>query len=146
MVAGIRAECFPQTFLADVAIQDGKIARIGSLGEVNAKRVIDAKGWVVCPGSIDIHNHSDYTVITDRKCAERDPPGCTSMILGEGGSAAPLGGKQEESNGVAGWTDFDGYFSRLLRHGISTNIGSYVGSSQIWTYVRGEHAGPPTAD
>ena len=39
-----------------------------------------------------------------------------------------------------------GYFSRLLRQGISTNIGTYVGSSQIWTYVRGEKAGPPTAE
>ena len=68
------------------------------------------------------------------------------MILGEGGSAAPLGGKQEESNNIASWADFDGYFSRLLKQGISTNIGSYVGSSQIWTYVRGEHAGPPTAE
>jgi N-acyl-D-aspartate/D-glutamate deacylase len=62
-----------------------------------------------------------------------------------------LGGKQEksndaESNNAAGWTDFDGYFSRLLKQGISTNIGSYVGSSQVWTYVHGEHAGPPTAD
>ena len=53
------------SFLADVAIQDGRIARIGNLGEANAKRVIDAKGLVVSPGFIDIHNgDSDYTVIT----------------------------------------------------------------------------------
>ena len=32
----------------------------------------------------------------------------------------------------------------LLKQGISTNVGSYVGSSQIWTYVRGQQAGPPT--
>src|SRR5206468_10812688 len=32
-----------------------------------------------------------------------------------------------------------------LRHGICTSIGTYVGSSQIWTYVRGEKAGPPSA-
>ena len=134
------------SFLADVAIQDGKIARIGNLGKVNAKRVIDAKGLVVSPGFIDIHNHSDYTLITDGNAQSMIRQGVTSMILGEGGSAAPLGGKQEESNDIGGWTDFDGYFARLLKGGISTNIGSYVGSSQIWTYVRGEHAGPPTAE
>ena len=134
------------SFLADVAIQDGRIARIGKLGAVNAKRVIDAKGLVVSPGFIDIHNHSDYTIITDGNAQSMVRQGVTSMILGEGGSVAPLGGKQEESNNIAGWTDFDGYFSRLLKQGISTNIGSYVGSSQIWTYVRGEHAGPPTTD
>jgi N-acyl-D-amino-acid deacylase len=112
------------SFLADVAIQDGKIVRIGNLDEVNAKRVIDAKGLAVSPGFIDIHNHSDYTLITDGNAQSMIRQGVTSMILGEGGSAAPLGGKQEESNGIAGWTDFDGYFSRLLKQGISTNIGS----------------------
>ena len=134
------------SFLTDVAIQDGKIARIGNLDGGNAKRVIDAKGLVVSPGFIDIHNHSDYTIITDGNAQSMIRQGVTSMILGEGGSAAPLGGKQEEQNGIADWTDFDGYFSRLLKQGISTNIGSYVGSSQIWTYVRGEHAGPPAAE
>jgi N-acyl-D-aspartate/D-glutamate deacylase len=68
------------------------------------------------------------------------------MIFGEGGSAAPVGGKQERSRDRADWTDLQGYFAKLLRQGISTNIGTYVGSSQIWTYVRGEKAGPPTAD
>ena len=134
------------SFLADVAIQDGKIARIGNLAAVNAKRVIDARGLVVSPGFIDIHNHSDYTIITDGNAQSMIRQGVTSMILGEGGSAAPVGGRQDEQNGIADWTDFDGYFSRLLKQGISTNIGSYVGSSQIWTYVRGEHAGPPTAE
>src|SRR6185312_16683441 len=52
------------SFLADVAIQDGKIARIGNLADAHAKRVIDAKGLIVSPGFIDIHNHSDYTIIT----------------------------------------------------------------------------------
>ena len=45
--------------LADVAIQDGRIARIGKLGAVNAKRVMESEGLVVSPGFID--NHSDYT-------------------------------------------------------------------------------------
>jgi N-acyl-D-aspartate/D-glutamate deacylase len=133
------------SFLGDVAIQDGKIARIGNLGEVNAKRVIDATGLAVSPGFIDIHNHSDYTIITDGNAQSMIRQGVTSMIFGEGGSAAPVGGKQEESNNKSNWTDFDGYFARLLKQGISTNIGSYIGSSQIWTYVHGEHAGPPAA-
>ncbi len=31
-----------------------------------------------------------------------------------------------------------------MQQGISTNIATYVGSSQIWTYVHGEKAGPVT--
>ena len=46
------------------------------------------------------------------------------MILGEGGSAD--------------FTDFNGYFARLLKQGISTNVGTYAGFSQVWTYVHGQ--------
>jgi N-acyl-D-aspartate/D-glutamate deacylase len=56
------------------------------------------------------------------------------MILGEGESAAPS--KQ--------WKDLRAYFAQLMRQGISTNIGTYVGSSQLWTWVHGDKAGPPT--
>lgn len=132
------------SFHGDLAIRNGKIAQIGNLGKVSAAREIDATGMIVSPGFIDIHNHSDYTIIADGNAQSMIRQGVTSMIFGEGGSAAPLGGKQELSNNAANWTDFNGYFARLLKQGISTNIGTYVGSSQIWTYVHGEHAGPPT--
>lgn len=32
---------------------------------------------------------------------------------------------------------------RVVSKGVSANIGSYVGCSQIWTYIRGPRAGPP---
>ena len=99
----------------------------------------------MAPGFIDIHNHSDYTLLKDGNAESMIRQGVTSMILGEGGSAAPVGGKQQEKEYPADWHDFSGYFARLLKGGISTNVGTYVGSSQIWTYVRGERAGPPTA-
>jgi N-acyl-D-aspartate/D-glutamate deacylase len=72
--------------------------------------------------------------------------GVTTMILGEGGSVAPLGGKQGASEEPADWTDFQGYFARVMRQGVSTNIGSHVGSSQVWTYVHGPSAGPPSPE
>jgi N-acyl-D-amino-acid deacylase len=43
--------------LADVAIKDGRIAAIGSLGGAAATRTIDAKGLYVTPGFIDMHTH-----------------------------------------------------------------------------------------
>src|SRR5688500_10069357 len=46
-------------FIADVAVTDGRIAGIGNLGDVTAKRSIDAKGKYLAPGFIDIHSHSD---------------------------------------------------------------------------------------
>ena len=48
------------TYIADVAITDGKIAAIGqSLGRENAKQVLDAKGKYLLPGGIDVHTHLD---------------------------------------------------------------------------------------
>jgi N-acyl-D-aspartate/D-glutamate deacylase len=56
-----------------------------------------------------------------------------------------VGGKQDRVTKAADWKDFTGYFARLLRQGVSTNIGTYVGSSQIWTYVHGPYPGPLTS-
>ena len=103
------------------------------------------RGLIVAPGFIDIHNHSDYSVLTDGNAESMIRQGVTSMIFGEGGSVAPLGGKQDDKGREADWTDLQGYFATLLRKGVSTNIGTYVGSSQIWTYVRGPRPGPPDA-
>jgi N-acyl-D-amino-acid deacylase len=46
-------------FPADIAIQNGRIAAIGELGNAQAARVIDATGKYVVPGFIDIHSHAD---------------------------------------------------------------------------------------
>lgn len=138
------------SFLGDVGIKANRIVAMGHLSSRGAKRVLDATGLVVAPGFIDMHNHSDYTLIADGNAQSMIRQGVTSMILGEGESAGPVGGRQTASfrrvlllGGTPDWNDFTGYFARLLRQGISTNVGSYVGSSQIWTYVRGEQAGPP---
>jgi N-acyl-D-aspartate/D-glutamate deacylase len=140
------------SFLGDIGIRNDRIAAMGHLGDATAKRVIDATGLTVAPGFIDMHNHSDYTLVADGNAQSMIRQGVTSMIFGEGGSAAPIGGKQQPrerrvlpKDALADWSDFSGYFARLLRQGISTNVGTYVGSSQIWTYVRGERAGPPTS-
>ena len=140
------------TFLGDVAIRGDRIVAIGHIANAHAKRTIDAAGLTVAPGFIDMHNHSDYTLLVDGNAQSMIRQGVTTMVLGEGASAAPIGGKQPSvarhvliGGGSPDWTDFNGYFARLLRQGISTNVASYVGSSQIWTYVHGEQAGPPTA-
>ena len=46
-------------FPADVGVRGGRIVAVGSLGDVTAKRVIDAAGKYVSPGFIDIHSHAD---------------------------------------------------------------------------------------
>src|SRR5262249_6154092 len=77
------------SFVNDVGLRDGKIAAIGALANARAARVIDANGLAVAPGFIDIHNHSDETILEDGDAQSMVRQGVTSMIFGEGGSAAP---------------------------------------------------------
>src|SRR6267154_1065158 len=105
------------SYIADVGIKAGRIAALGRLASRTAVRTIDAAGLTVAPGFIDIHNHSDSTVIEDGNAESMVRQGVTSMIFGEGGSAAPSDR----------WKDFSSYYAELLRRGISTNIGSYLG-------------------
>jgi len=120
----------------DLAIRQGKIVAMGRLTGRTATRIIDATGLTVSPGFIDIHNHSDFTIVEDGNAQSMVRQGVTSMIFGEGGSAAPS----------RRWKDLDAYFAQLLKQGISTNIGTYVGSSEIWTWVHGQRAGPLSAE
>jgi N-acyl-D-amino-acid deacylase len=122
-------------YLGDVGIRGGHVVAVGRLPPAKAARTIDATGLVVAPGFVDMHNHSDDALLVDGDGQSMIRQGVTTVVLGEGGSAAPS----------ARFKDFAGYFARLMKGGSSLNVGSYVGSSQIWTQVRGEKAGPPTA-
>jgi N-acyl-D-aspartate/D-glutamate deacylase len=122
------------SYRGDVGIKEGRIAAIGRLEGRTAARTLDAKGLIVAPGFVDIHNHSDETLLVDGDAESMVRMGVTSMILGEGGSAAPS----------ATFPDFSSYFAALLKSGIATNVGSYVGSSTVWTEVHGPRAGPPS--
>ncbi|MGH9662345.1 MAG: amidohydrolase family protein, partial [Bryobacteraceae bacterium] len=123
------------SFQGDVGIKDGKIAGLGKLGNRRAGRVIDATGLVVTPGFIDMHNHSDNNILEDGNAESMIRMGVTSMILGEGSSAAPS----------ARFPRFRDYWAAILKSGVATNIGSYVGSGLIYGTVHGSRPGPASA-
>jgi len=136
---------------ADVGVRGGLIATIGDLRDAAATRRIDASGLSVAPGFIDIHNHSDYTILLEPKAESMIRQGVTTMVLGESRSAGPIKPGDEDARARADgvtvdWTTLGGYFARLERQRMSTNIASYVGEEQVWTHVKGYGASPATAD
>jgi dihydroorotase/N-acyl-D-amino-acid deacylase len=141
-------------FEGSVAVKDGKIAGAGRLVNPTARRVIDARGLVVAPGFIDLHSHSDFTLLVDGTAQSKVRQGVTTEILGEAESAGPVEGPAvpefDRSLRPLGlqrdWTTLGEYFARVERQGISVNIASYVGSGQVRMDVMGNVNRAPTPE
>jgi N-acyl-D-amino-acid deacylase len=82
---------------ANVRITDDRIAAIGNLQPTRADRVIDAKGLVLAPGFIDVHNHSTEGLEHDPLATTQIAQGITTVLLGaDGDSPWPIGPWLEE--------------------------------------------------
>ena len=76
---------------ADVGISGEMITAIGDLSAAEAGTVINAEGKAVAPGFIDMHTHSDVSVIYDRKVSSKIHDGVTTEIVGNCGiGVAPV--------------------------------------------------------
>ncbi len=78
-------------FQASVGITGDEvtIAR-GDTSSLPAARVIDGSGYVVCPGFIDMHSHSDLKLLAEPKHEAKVRQGVTTEVLGmDGLSYAP---------------------------------------------------------
>ncbi len=77
-------------FQADVAIQKGRIQKIGPVGNEDSGRVIDASGKILAPGFIDAHTHDDRLMLSGPDMAPKVSQGVTTVIAGNCGiSLAP---------------------------------------------------------
>jgi N-acyl-D-amino-acid deacylase len=77
-------------FQGDVAIQKGRIQKIGLVGKENSDRVIDASGKILAPGFIDAHTHDDRLMLSAPDMSPKVSQGVTTVIAGNCGiSLAP---------------------------------------------------------
>jgi N-acyl-D-amino-acid deacylase len=72
-------------FKGDLAIKDGKVAKIGRIATSDAKQVIDAEGLIVAPGFVDLHTHYDAQIHWDPYCTISGWHGVTSVAIGNCG-------------------------------------------------------------
>src|SRR2546425_4780940 len=143
-------------FIADVAVQDGKIVGVGKYAGAAAKRTIDAAGRVVAPGFIDHHTHYDPQAVWDPLCSSSVQNGHTMVIVGQCGQviaptrpgdgawyleffadaeAIPL--STIKAGVDVTWESVGDYLDALgKKRGI--NVGTLVGHSGIRRYVMGE--------
>lgn len=126
---------------ADVAIAGDTIAAIGAIPAERAKRAIDVSGLHVSPGFVDIHSHSDWSVLKYPTCDSRVLQGITTELTGNCGScAALLSGVDVEKrrkawmddDGIrADWSDVASYGARLDATKLSVNQALLLGQGTM---------------
>ncbi len=77
-------------FQGDVALRGDRIVAVGSSALVDARRVIDVAGHIVAPGFIDLHTHSDETLLEPGNRPNRNytTQGVTTVVTGNCGLGA----------------------------------------------------------
>ena len=76
---------------ADVGLDAGRIVALGDLAAADASRRIDVSGRVVCPGFIDMHAHSDLSLLVQPTGDSKLQQGVTTEVNGNCGfSPAPI--------------------------------------------------------
>jgi N-acyl-D-amino-acid deacylase len=139
----------------DVAVKDGRIAKIGFVDAKDAETVIDADGLHVAPGIVDAHTHYDPQLTFEPHATSSCYHGVTTVLAGNCGfSVAPnrpdqrdflarmfarVEGMSPVALSAVEW-DFEtfGEFleSRVGRIGV--NMACYVGHSAIRRTVMGD--------
>lgn len=152
-------------FFGDVAIRGDRVVRVvrrGMLGSATAKRRIDATGRIVAPGFIDIQAGGPY-LTGDGRSVSKLTQGVTTEIMGEGYTSAPisdltladLSAAGPDTAAVAsarrfqGDRGFDAWLRAMEAHGVSPNVGAFVGASTLRQYGMGLKmgaAGPAPLD
>jgi N-acyl-D-amino-acid deacylase len=143
-------------YRADLAVKDGRIARIGALKNATAARTIDAGGCIVAPGAIDLHTHYDAQIHWDPYCTIDGWHGVTSVTLGNCGFGfAPVRGADVTRSMLAltrneaiplepmqqtmsfDWESFPQWMDHVDEVPLGVNVCQLVPVTPLVTYVMG---------
>lgn len=141
-----------QSYIGDIGVKDGYIKEISPHIDAKSLNIIDANGYVVCPGFIDINSHSDFSLYANPKAESKIRQGITTEIIGQGGrTLGPIHNeyladlKQYTSSYVQNkdepnywnWKSQMDFINILKNKGISVNIACLVGYGSIRIAVMG---------
>ncbi|HIG60705.1 MAG TPA: D-aminoacylase [Gammaproteobacteria bacterium] len=143
-------------FTGDIAVNDGKIAKIGQITDT-ATQEIDAHGKLVTPGWVDIHTHYDGQATWDPLLAPSSWHGVTTVVMGNCGVGfAPVKEQDHDflielmegvedipgaalSEGINWqWESFPEYLDALESFPRAIDIATQVPHGAIRAYVMGE--------
>lgn len=144
--------------VTDVGIKDGKVAKIGGLGNATATRIVNATDRIVAPGVIDVHTHYDAAIFWDPYCTPSGYHGMTTAIVSNCGFGfAPCKQDQQVQERYMGmmetteqiptaslrealpftWESFPEWLDVVRGLGKGINVCSYVPLNSLMIYVMG---------
>ena len=143
-------------YKADLAVKDGRVARISGRISPGGAKEIDAAGCIVAPGAIDLHTHYDAQLNWDPYASLSGWFGVTSLTIGECGFGfAPTRPQDRDLNmrmmnrieaiplesmrlGMRwDWETFPQFLDSLERQGLGLNVGAMFPFSPMRGYVLG---------
>ncbi|MDA0746881.1 MAG: amidohydrolase family protein [bacterium] len=143
-------------YVGDVGIEGEMIVAVGEVAG-SARKEIDGTGLTAAPGLIDIHTHSDFSLLIDGRAESAVYQGVTTQINGNCGiSPFPAGGNgvylgpfesaRLRKAVVPEWTSADGYFGALERQGIAINSAFFIGHGAVRQTAMGQSTDAPSQD
>jgi N-acyl-D-amino-acid deacylase len=132
----------------DVGISGDRIVALGGSLKGGSKTLeIDAQGLAVSPGFIDIHTHTDLSLLANPTADSHIRQGITTDISGNCGSSPfPISDATREGYiktaadrfGIdMNWEDMEGFFRRLEGSGMGINYATFAGHGDIRAKVVG---------
>jgi N-acyl-D-amino-acid deacylase len=138
----------------DLGIKGDRIAGLGDFKNGKAKTIIDAKGFAVAPGFINMLSWSTESLIQDGRSQSEIREGVTTEIMGEGESMGPLNEElkkrmvreQGDIKFEIKWNTLAEYLQYLEKRGVSCNVASFIGAATIRENVIGFEDKTPTPE
>lgn len=143
--------------VADVGVQGGRITALAPQLAGEASRIIDASGRIVSPGFIDMHTHSDFSLLSVPSADSKVRQGVTTEVVGNCGfSPAPVQPRTLEllkeyvgflnPNLPWTWQRLGEFYQEVSATGCAFNIAPLVGHGAVRIAVMGFDDRPPTAE
>ena len=143
----------------DIRVRGGRITEMAANLRSDGETVIDAGGAIVAPGFIDSHTHYDATIYWDPMLDPMPQHGVTTVVIGNCSlGLAPMRPADRKSQVDAysyiedvpvellnsaipwRWQSYGDYARALLEEKLGVNLVSFVGHSQIRTFVMGQES------
>jgi N-acyl-D-amino-acid deacylase len=143
-------------FEADVGVRGERIAAVGDLAAGEAGVTVQADGKMLAPGFVDMHSHSDRTLVINPRAEAAVRQGVTLEVIGNCGmSVAPLteAMRDDEARAWRRWVDYTPawrsmaeYLRTLEDAGVGINVAALAGHGTVRRAVMGFAMRAPSAE